>query len=735
MMMVFFLLACCVSKSLCFISSTRSHRISIQETWATIWSAVNNNLDDEDDITVIRLDNTFDVGDHSLVAACEFSETFGTEHEILTIDGDRIMYRNGNFSGNQWIPHYGRPIPYSYNIQVPFLDQNSDDLVIDKSGFAWRADHVLRSKGMMRHNLVPISTLMMQEQNISIPTPWHGPMDIPPEDRGLGINMKLREDEAFRGSLLDDERWMVYYTKLSAFLTRFGHTDVPLDWKDDPPLSRWVLKQRTNYRKYARNNFYQYEIDEEGDFGRKITELTPWRIQMLYDLGFSFKIKLSWDDRYKQLLEYHMRYGNIEISPGTMDEDDEEFPGMYLWVQCQRTEYRNFQGGMQSTMTSRRSKLLDALDMNWNPSEKAWMSKIDDLTIYRKKNGHLRIKPSENFELAIWLKYQRQQYKIFQTARWESRLVPERVRQLNDLGMDWDPLEARWQWNVDALTTFAAEHGHCQVPVAYQRDPHLAIWVRKQREAKRKRTLKPAREAQLMSLGFVFETYNELFERGFGKLRSYQGKHGDCAVPLSFHDSELVGFVVNQRSQYREKRKGKTSALTDERQERLEELGFIWNVDVNLGAWDDGFGKLKEFAQLNGDANVPSNYIDAPLYRFVNTQRTEYRKLVDGKMKSSLTPQRISKLEEIGFVWNTNDARWVERYNDLKAYKSLHGTCNVPDKYELNQTLATWVRNQRTQYRKAQNGVVSTMTNGRIELLESVGFEWSVRKRNEVIAS
>ena len=38
---------------------------------------------------------------------------------------------------------------------------------------------------------------------------------------------------------------------------------------------------------------------------------------------------------------------------------------------------------------------------------------------------------------------------------------------------------------------------------------------------------------------------------------------------------------------------------------------------------------------------------------------------------------------------------WDERYGELKGYMEEHGDCNVPDKWEKNPKLATWVSAQR----------------------------------------
>ena len=52
----------------------------------------------------------------------------------------------------------------------------------------------------------------------------------------------------------------------------------------------------------------------------------------------------------------------------------------------------------------------------------------------------------------------------------------------------------------------------------------------------------------------------------------------------------------------------------------------------------------------------------------------------------------------------------------------------MPNRYDENPQLGTWVRNQRTQYKKfQQDPATSSMTQERIERLESIAFEWNGR--------
>jgi hypothetical protein len=69
---------------------------------------------------------------------------------------------------------------------------------------------------------------------------------------------------------------------------------------------------------------------------------------------------------------------------------------------------------------------------------------------------------------------------------------------------------------------------------------------------------------------------------------------------------------------------------------------------------------------------------------------------------------------------------WEDRLIELADYCKVHGHCNVPQNYNENSKLASWVRTQRDQYRLQQEGKMSSMTTLRIQQLESLGFEWRV---------
>jgi len=168
-------------------------------------------------------------------------------------------------------------------------------------------------------------------------------------------------------------------------------------------------------------------------------------------------------------------------------------------------------------------------------------------------------------------------------------------------------------------------------------------------------------------------------------------------------------------------------------------------------------------AKHDGDCNVPVKYPEYPgLGNFVNRQRSEYRKFIQGK-SSSMTETKIRLLDRVNFIWLVRKFRaggssggvggsgvgragsvgvgggggggggggkvtWERRLLDLQAYHRMHGDTNVPKHYPLNPSLGDWVIDQRFQYKRQRQGKSSYMTPYKIEKLNALNFQWSLRE-------
>lgn len=106
------------------------------------------------------------------------------------------------------------------------------------------------------------------------------------------------------------------------------------------------------------------------------------------------------------------------------------------------------------------------------------------------------------------------------------------------------------------------------------------------------------------------------------------------------------------------------------------------------------FEKLQSYMEEFGNCRVPKRDVNyQTLGAWVGTQRGLYA-------KGSLSDDRISKLEGLGFEWDPIKEDWNLKYSELEAYKAKNGDCRVPALYKPNTKLGHWVFTQRTAYSK-----------------------------------
>jgi len=162
-------------------------------------------------------------------------------------------------------------------------------------------------------------------------------------------------------------------------------------------------------------------------------------------------------------------------------------------------------------------------------------------------------------------------------------------------------LQALWEQRIQDLREYKRIHGHCNVAVK-GKDGDLGKFVMNQRYYYKtsfdvhgmKNSLTSERIEDLEKLGFVwtlkgkregdkFLTNKEKWERNIEELIKYKDKFGHVNVAKSGEYVELGQFVGNQRYFYRRYLKGESNSLTEDRINRLSDLGFEWKAR-NKGA-------------------------------------------------------------------------------------------------------------------------------------------------------
>lgn len=520
-----------------------------------------------------------------------------------------------------------------------------------------------------------------------------------------------------------DKQWRASFNRFRAYAAAHGAAVVHVVDEDTKKLNRWMLTQRQ---------------------AKKRGELSETRISALNEIGFVWQrnarrtgipsqvnpvdetpITRTWDEMLSELVDFFKLHGHCNVPPDWTAQ-----PQLARWVAMQRRAKK------QNQLTSEQVSRMEEIGFAWSTHDGGWDAMFAKLVEHMRPmhNGKRREAPASD-ELKRWMLTQRQSKK-------RGDLEPEREKRLTGIGFEWEPFASRWDKMLGELKQFHAEHGHCRVPAGWNKNPVLANWVGVQRARKLDGKLSPERIASLDALGFAWRlgefsgtrSPQEAWNTMLSRLIAFHAEHGHAAVPQVYRpDKKLGWWVTTQRRKYRNQK------LAAWQIARLNELGFEWdggrkggrprthvpkpqNRETPLSSeryFETMFQALLEYKQVHGDCLVPQRWKEnRKLAEWVSEQRMAYS-------RERLAPDRVRRLDEVGFEWDPIGTRWEEMFQQLVEFKKEQGHTNVPQRSPEYAELATWVRNQRAA--KTHNRPIIAERGKR---LDEIGFVWRLVERN-----
>ena len=378
------------------------------------------------------------------------------------------------------------------------------------------------------------------------------------------------------------ERWEVRLRDLREFHEAHGHCDVPR--KHSGGLGKWVNNQRCAGRE-------------------KVGRLDPSRVERLEELGFQWtsnkRRQYSWEDRFKQLREFWEERGHCRVPQSHAG-------GLGNWVAQQRfkgarsrleaghvrqLEELGFQWGKATTSDEREEPLVQVKEPEPSTNEAAEAVQ-EGMTLDEREepSGQLtEPEPSTN-EAADAIQEEHGHYDVPQEHP-EGMALDKREEPLGQLK------EPEPSTN-EAVEAVQEGHGHYDVP---QRDT-----ATNQRSSGEEES--PRRDAgqtqKVKEPGFKSPTSKAaaLWEARFRELEMFKEEHGHCNVSKGYAGG-LGIWTKNQRS------KKRSQKLDADRIERLEELGFQWEVTRMMHVrWDARLRELQEFVEVYGHCEVPQRH-------------------------------------------------------------------------------------------------------------------------------
>jgi hypothetical protein len=149
----------------------------------------------------------------------------------------------------------------------------------------------------------------------------------------------------------------------------------------------------------------------------------------------------QWNERYQDLVAFRNAKGHCLVPLKYP-----ELPSLAHWIRRQRYQHRLKYDGKHSSMTDEREATLEALGFIWDSHGATWEERWNELVAFKDQFGHCHVPACypENQKLSVWVKFQRQQFKLLSTGK-RSRYGHERVSKLLHLGFVFNPRSVKKQ--------------------------------------------------------------------------------------------------------------------------------------------------------------------------------------------------------------------------------------------------------------------------------------------------
>lgn len=343
--------------------------------------------------------------------------------------------------------------------------------------------------------------------------------------------------------------WDMYYASAKQYYKENGNLEVPARYitEEGYALGSWLNNQKA-IRK-----------------GTIVGKLTENQIQKLDDLGMIWdSLDYFWEQNFKLAREYYLTYGNLDIPTNYKSTDGKHLGN---WVLRQRQLYKS------NSLTDEQVKKLDSIGMDWmDRVDRIWENGFIEAKNYSEEYGNLSVpknyRSKTDFPLGIWIQRQRSLYK-------NNKISENRIKRLTDVGMNWNP--DNWESRFKLVKQYYEEHGTINIS---QKEVVQGVWLGKwivsQKKAMQEGKLTHEQKELLKTLPMeeVGRKDNRWWSM-YEEAKKYYLKFGNLNIPMDYLTSsgkKLSDWIIRQRRNY------KLGKMPLEHKEKLDEIGFIWDL-------------------------------------------------------------------------------------------------------------------------------------------------------------
>lgn len=343
--------------------------------------------------------------------------------------------------------------------------------------------------------------------------------------------------------------WDMYYASAKQYYKENGNLEVPARYitEEGYALGSWLNNQKA-IRK-----------------GTIVGKLTEDQIQKLDSIGMIWdSLDYFWEQNFKLAKEYYLTYGNLDIPTNYKSTDGKHLGN---WILRQRQLYKS------NSLTDEQIKKLDSIGVDWmDRVDRIWENGFIEAKNYSEEYGNLSVpknyRSNTDFPLGIWIQRQRSLYK-------SNKMSEHRVKRLTDIGMNWNP--DNWESRFNLVKQYYEEHGNINIS---QKEVIQGVWIGKWIVSQKKamesgkltnEQIKMLKTLPMEDVGRKDYRWWSMYE----EAKKYYLKFGNLNIPMDYLTSsgkKLSDWIIRQRRNY------KLGKMPSEHKEKLDEIGFIWDL-------------------------------------------------------------------------------------------------------------------------------------------------------------
>ena len=376
-----------------------------------------------------------------------------------------------------------------------------------------------------------------------------------------------------------------------------------------------------------------------------------------------------------------------------------------------------------------KEKKLNQIGMIWEKNEQSWNEMYDIAKKYYEQYGDLDVarscrvieergkiivlkkedlKYNAAIRLGEWLNSQRRAKKGHGTCSWDN----EREEKLNQIEMIWDKSGPSWNEMYDIAKKYYEQYGDLDVTIScrvieergkiivlkkedlkYNAAIRLGEWLNSQRRAKKGHgtcSWDNEREEKLNQIEMIWDKSGPSWNEMYDIAKKYYEQYGNLDVTqycrvieesgkiivlkkedLRYRDVIRLGEWLNTQ---RKAKKGSGDSWNEEKEEKLNQIGMIW--DKNEQLWNEMYNVAKKYYEQYGDLDVAKScrvieesgkiivlkkedlrYRDViRLGEWLNTQRKAKKGSGD-----SWNEEKEEKLNQIGMIWEPKEHKFITK--------------------------------------------------------------------------